>query len=800
MDRGQVEVGAAEQDQVVVGTVADRPLSDAPSSPPARSRTFLERLTPAWPFLVVAGYIVGLAAGRLLLPTAGLVVGLALLIVAVALYVFARRVQRPAIVAATAGEAAALPLTEGAADDAGAAVAAPREQTVARWTVWAPWLLFGGALVVYAITRFVALPQFPIYFFTDEAIHPVLGTEMIARGFRDAQGRLFPPYFQNGQYWNLSLSVYLQGIVAWLLGKSIVVTRGVSALVSLSGVIAVALALKLVFRIRYWWVSVFVLATIPAFFIHSRTAFEVILMVSFYAWFLFFYLLYRYRNPLYLFPALIFGAMTFYAYANGQSVMAVTGVLLLISDFRYHLRNPKLIIPAAVLLVVLALPYVRLRQEHPEAMMSQLRILDSYLFRDMTPQAKATEFLRRYGRGLSPTFWFLPGQEDLIRHNWKGLGNLLWVTLPFWIIGIILSFRYFKQSAYRVLLIATLAAPFGASLADIGILRTLAFIVPASMFITLGIDWLLGLWRSPRAYAIGSASVFIVGAILSFGMLREALVNGPTWYDNYGLYGMQWGAQQIFGMLPEYLREHPNTRVNVSPSWANGTDIFLRFFMPGENRVQLTSIDGFITDKGALDPNALFIMTPDERQRAVDSKKFEPLQIEQVIPYPDGKDGFYLAHLKYVPNIDAIFEAERLARRKPITEAVTINGETVTVNHSVFDSGRVQDLVDGDAFTLARGREANPLLVEFVYPSARPITRFAGDFGSMDFELKISLYADDNAQPSVTTKQFRGLPPDPHIEFALDNPPPQVQKVRMEIKDLGAGEPTHIHVRELTLR
>ena len=158
-------------------------------------------------------------------------------------------------------------------------------------------------------------------------------------------------YFQNGQYWNLSLSVYLQGIVAWLLGKSIVVTRGVSALVSLSGVIAVALALKLVFRIRYWWVSVFVLATIPAFFIHSRTAFEVILMVSFYAWFLFFYLLYRYRNPLYLFQALIFGGMTFYAYANGQSVMAVTGVLLLISDFRYHLRNPKLIIPAAVLLI-----------------------------------------------------------------------------------------------------------------------------------------------------------------------------------------------------------------------------------------------------------------------------------------------------------------------------------------------------------------------------------------------------------------------------------------------------------------
>ncbi|MFN8471930.1 MAG: antitoxin AF2212-like protein [Anaerolineae bacterium] len=680
------------------------------------------------------------------------------------------------------------------------AEAATRVQGRVRWLVWLPWLLFGGALLVYAITRFVSIDKFPIYFFTDEAIHPVLGTEMIARGFRDAQGRLFPPYFQNGSYWNLSLSVYLQGIVAWLLGKSILVTRGLSALISLSGVVAVALTLKLVFRIRYWWASVFVLATIPAWFLHSRTAFEVILMVSFYAWFLFFYLLYRYRNPLYLYPALIFGGMTFYAYANGQSVMAVTGVLLLISDFRYHVKHPKLLVPAAVLLVILALPYLRLREEHPEAMMSQLRTLDSYLFHDLTPQAKAFEFVRRYGRGLSPTFWFLPGQEELIRHNWKGLGNLLWITLPFWFIGLVLSFRYFKQSAYRALLIATLAAPFGASLADIGILRTLAFIVPASMFMTLGIDWLLGLWKAPRAYPIGSASVFIVGTLLSFWMLRDALVNGPTWYDNYGLYGMQWGAGQVFGMLPDYLRDHPNTRVILSPSWANGTDVFLRFFMPAEPRVQLTSVDGFITDKKPLDPNTVFVMTPDERQRAIDSKKFEPLQIDQVIPYPDGKDGFYLTHLKYVPNIDDIFAAEKEARKKPVTDVVTINGENVTVNHSVFDSGSTKDLVDGDAFTLARGREANPLLVEFVYPSARPITRFAGDFGSMDFELKVSLYADDNAQPVVTTKQFRGLPPDPHVEFALDNPPPQVKKVRIEVKDLNAGEPTHIHIREVNLK
>ncbi len=792
MEQGQVDLGVVEQEQTPTETAPVETPTAAPAvSAPGRWMRVFNRLANVWPVLVALGYVLGWGAGRLLSPAPGLVTGVVLVVLAGAATILLPRLLPSATTA--------LPLAEPAMTEAGNEAANTRV-TGMTWLAWLPWVLFGGSILVYAITRFVSIDKFPIYFFTDEAIHPVLGMEMIARGWRDVQGRLFPPYFQNGQYWNLSLSVYLHGITASLLGKSVFVTRATSAFVSLTGVVAVALTLKFVFRIRYWWVSVFVLATIPAWFIHSRTAFEVILMVSFYAWFLFFYLMYRTRNPLYLFPALVFGAMTFYAYANGQSVMAVSGVLLLLSDIRYHLRHWKLILPAAAVLVVLALPFLRFRQEHPEAMMSQLRILDSYLFRDMTPQAKVMEFIRRYGRGLSPTFWFFPNPDELIRHTWKGSGNLLLVTLPFWILGLVLGLRHIKESSYRALFIATLAAPFGASLADIGILRALAFVVPATMFITLAIDWLLEFFKSPRAYAIGSASVFTIGVLLSFWMMRDALVNGPLWYDNYGLYGMQWGAEQIFGMLPGYLRDHPNTRVYLSPSWANGTDVFMRFFMPNENRVQLTNIDGFIINKQVIDPNAVFVMTPDERQRAIDSKKFEPLQIEQVIPYPDGRDGFYLAHVRYVPNVDAIFAAEREARKRPVTDVVTINGETITVNHSTFDAGRSQDLVDGDTFTLARGLEANPLMVEFVYPSARPITRFAGDFGSMDFELKISLYADDNAQPITTTKQFRGLPPDPHVEFPLDNPPPQVKKVRIEVRDMNAGEPTHIHVRELSLK
>lgn len=86
------------------------------------------------------------------------------------------------------------------------------------------FVLFVLSLAIYAYTRLYAIDQFPIYFFTDEAIHPALASDLVRTGLRDAQGRLLPPYFQNGLYWNLSLSVYLHLLPTVLFGKTIWVT------------------------------------------------------------------------------------------------------------------------------------------------------------------------------------------------------------------------------------------------------------------------------------------------------------------------------------------------------------------------------------------------------------------------------------------------------------------------------------------------------------------------------------------------------------------------------------------------
>src|SRR5690349_9952238 len=70
----------------------------------------------------------------------------------------------------------------------------------------AAWL-FGLAIAVYLLTRLIGLTQFPIYFFTDEAIQSMSMVDLIDHGFRDLSNVWLPTYFRNGDYYNLSLSV-----------------------------------------------------------------------------------------------------------------------------------------------------------------------------------------------------------------------------------------------------------------------------------------------------------------------------------------------------------------------------------------------------------------------------------------------------------------------------------------------------------------------------------------------------------------------------------------------------------------
>ena len=692
----------------------------------------------------------------------------------------------------------------------------PSPQNPSQLALW----LFILSLTVYLLTRFIHLPRFPIYFFTDEAIQTQHAADLVARGFRDAEGILFPTYFQNGGQYNLSLSVYVQVLPYLIFGKSIWVTRGTSVLLSLIAAIASGLILKQAFKSRGWWLGPLLLAAAPAWFLHSRTAFETVLMASLYAGFLYFYLRYRDNRPQALYPALLFGALAFYAYSPGQVIVVVTGSLLLIADWRYHWLHRKSTLIGLGLLVFLTLPYFRFVLANRHEPLHHLTLLNSYWVKPLPFREKVLTYALNFLKGFNPLYWYLPNpsiinrlwpeitlpgwlfsnQADLARHTMKSWGHLLWITFPFWVIGLVKCIRQFNEPACRTMILATLAAPTGAAVVDWGITRGLVFIIPATMITALGLESCL-IWVERKYPKIQTsylfAVIFLILSTLSFWILGDALHSGPTWYTDYGLGGMQYGGQQVFSRANEIALTQPETTVFVSSTWANGPDVVMRFFAGDLGNLRLGNINVWGLEVRPLDRSMLFTMTQEDLDYIRDSGKFDNITITEVIPYPDGSEGFFFVHLDYVDDIEAILAAEREARQALQTEFVTINYQKVRVSYPTLDMNEIIHAFDGDLATVTRTLEANPMRLVLSFPEPIKINQVTLWIGGTPTRMTVMAIHDEETL-SIISEEAERAPAIRAIPLTFKQTL-LIDTLEIEILNTHDGEIAHVHLWEVSL-
>jgi hypothetical protein len=660
--------------------------------------------------------------------------------------------------------------------------------------------LFSAALILYSATRFIQLEDFPIYFFADEAVQAVLAGDLIRDGLHDFTGTFLPTYFQNVALFNLSLSVYLQVIPQLLFENSVFITRAASVLVTILGAAGVGLILRNIYESRHWWAGVLLLSITPAWFLHSRTAFETVLMVSFYIWFFYFYLLYRARSPKYIYPALICGALVFYSYSPGQMIIVGTGLLLLISDFSYHWQNRRKTVWGVALLGMLVLPYIRFQLQHGEATYFHLRMLNSYWLSEISLAEKIGNFVHFYTRALSPAYWYFPHDDDLVRHVMKGYGHILPYTLPFALTGLVASLRKLGESRYRAIILILLAAPLGTALVGIGLTRILVFVFPATLLTLLGIEVVLR--QLPDRIPVEARGLALMGllAAINLFMWRDSLANAPTWYRDYGLYGMQYGAIQLFSEVDSVLEDEPDTQVYISPVWANGADILLRFFMPGDSRVQLLNVDGLLYEVVPDMDSKLFVLTQSEYAMVADSPKFSELHVDTVLTFPDGTDGFYFTRLRYAPEAAQLIEAELIQLNEPVTELLLVGDRRIQITHPPFDAGRIEDVFDGDVFTLGRTREANPAIFTLAFEAPEIVSGITLTTGSMDIDLEVKLFQGEASEPVIYQQTFTGLPPDPTVELLFDDGPTLITKLEISVTNMMEGPKAKIHIREIVLQ
>ena len=661
-------------------------------------------------------------------------------------------------------------------------------------------LLFAAGLTLYAATRFIGLTEFPIFFFCDEAIQANTAENLVRNHFRDENRVLLPSYFLNDQRRAMSLNIYLLTAPIALFGKSVLVTRATFAAVSLLGAAALGIGL-LAAGSGLWWAAPFLLACIPVDFLHSRWAMET--TPACYAGFLCAYLLYRMRSSRYVFLAIALGAATFYSYTAGQGIVLVMGALLLVVDARYHFRQPPArLAAAAVLILLLAAPAWREHRLHPGTTIQQLTVLHSYWLGPMPLAQKLAIFFRNYAQGFDPRYWFLPNGAELIRHRMDGMAFVPLVVAPFVLIGLAACLiRMIRSPAHRVILLSPLGVPFAAAVHERQMLRLLPMTVPIVLLAIVGADevrLLLRRWLPDGVLAAGLAGGLTAASV---SLCAAAFAEGPTWFRDYGLYGMQYGARQIAEAAREELSGSPTVQIRVSASWANNPLPFLDFFFAGPERarIDLGDLGPQILFHAPLPDDWLWVMTPEEYEKARRDPKFALRPPTRVLPFPDGRPGFYFVRVRYGPNADALFAAERDARRALQEVKVVAAGQRLVVRHSIIDSGSAEGLFDGDVGTLLRGLEANPFVLEIEFPRPRPMKTLALDLGRMDGEIRVEIFPEEGSSRRFA-RSVQNRMEDTHQEFSFGDTPVSVKKIRVEVEEPGVPEPQHFEIREVAFR
>jgi hypothetical protein len=282
-------------------------------------------------------------------------------------------------------------------------------------------------------------------------------------------------------------------------------------------------------------------------------------------------------------------------------------------------------------------------------------------------------------------------------------------------------------------------------------------------------------------------------------MTNTAIQNGPTWYENYGLYGMQWGGKTLFDEVTAFQETHPDKQVFLSPSWANGTDVIARFFLGDPLPIQMGTIEPFTLYQLPLDENMVFVMIPEEYTWMQTTGKFQDVQVLETLSYPNGKPGFYFVSLRYVDNIEAIIEQDLAERRQSKTASLTLLGQEVQVEYSPLDVNDIYQAFDRDEATLIRTFEANPLVISIHFSQPVELNQITALVGNTPSWLQVEIISPGEETPIIFTEEAEASDEIHPLTVTLDSNR-LVQTLIVSLANINENEPTHVHLWELIIK
>jgi hypothetical protein len=136
-----------------------------------------------------------------------------------------------------------------------------------------------------------------------------------------------------------------------------------------------------------------------------------------------------------------------------------------------------------------------------------------------------------------------------------------------------------------------------------------------------------------------------------------------------------------------------------------------------------------------------------------------------------------------------------------VSEDISLGGRAATINYSLTDIGSAQQLIDGDASTPMRGRQANPFVLDLVFlkPELIQSVRFKVQTSSR-LRVYVTVIREDGSA-ETSQRDVEGGTVDPILTFDVSTASGPVSELRFEFLDRREqpSEGYHFHLYDLSV-
>lgn len=646
----------------------------------------------------------------------------------------------------------------------------------------------------YLFVTFFNLAGFPPYFFCDEAIAGVDARSMWESG-KDHRGYRWPILFHGLGEYALSLSVYLQIPFVVLLGLDEVAVRARAAVMSVIGVCS----LSVIFTFargaaRFWLIPIF-LASSTFWYIHSRTGFEymdaVVCYFSGVAAFL--YACRSGSRRWYSIAGVAFG-LCFYAYTPGRGwVASLVGALTLLAIFDRRVSWRGLFVTIASCALVLV-PFLWLQYAHPEITMQRFQAIRGERIYTLPFAQVVQQTALNYVSVLNPYYWFFKLENLHPRHSLPGFPLMPVWLLPLWVVGALNLLWGWRDLTNRVALLVILTTPVTAALFDISTARCFPVGVAYVLLCTYGADVVLRRLPSFLSLIGGVSMCGYVGWLFVYTQTK-ALYS----YDVYGMYGIQYGARQLYDWVRERLKTETDIRV-INATFNSG-ETLRDFYLAPSERARVSIIEPLRICQGRDEwrDSTLFVFPAlwFETANPGTCPPFEK-EVVEVIRDPKGRpmlEALRLKHSRAVEEWFANVKKERLALK---VDQVVVNGMKASFEHTKLAWGTIEGFFDGDSGTRARTDDINPGVFALRF-AATPIQEVSVRLDNTELARVKAEILRNGAWVHIGERDFSRARGD-SLLVSFKTPQGSLEGVRFTVELTSGGDHASVHLADIILR